>query len=407
MKTKILLLSLTLSIISCSKNNASKKPLTPFNTVEKGTELVNKNNQFTFKTFKEILKENEHKNTFFSPASLSLALGMTYNGANDATKKAFENTLLYNGFNINTINNVNKNIIQHLSDDSSGSVFRVANSIWMNKNINVKKSFIDINKENYFAEVNAVDFSKASTVNTINNWVSNKTNKKIPKIVEKIGSTDIMYLINALYFKGLWKHKFDKNLTKKETFTNKKEAKKVDMMFLEENVAYFQNDIFSSIKLPYKNDKFSMTVLLPSKNKTVNDITNALSQENWTKWNKKYAVEDVNIFFPKFKFSFSQKLNDILIKLGLGNAFSNKADFSNISDNTSSKISKVLQKTFVNVDEEGTEAAAATVVVMALTSAAPSKKIFKVNKPFLFMITEKATNSICFIGKINMPAYEN
>lgn len=406
MKTKILLLSFALSVISCSKNDPLKKPLTPFNTVEKGEKIVSKNNQFSFKTFKEILKENSDKNTFFSPVSLSLALGMTYNGANGTTKEAFENTLLYNGFNRNTVNKVNKNIIQHFSDDSSGSVFRVANSIWMNKRISVKQDFINVNKQNYFAEVNAVDFSKGSTINKINNWVSDKTNKKIPTILKKTSNDAVMYLINALYFKGSWKYKFDKKLTKKETFTNNKEAKKVDMMFSEENVAYFKNDIFSSIKLPYKNDKFLMTILLPAETKTVNDITNALSQENWEKWNKKYSIDEVNIFFPKFKFSFSQKLNDILIKSGLGNAFSNDADFSNISS-TSSKISEVLQKTFINVDEEGTEAAAATVVKMKLTSAEPSKNIFKVNKPFLFLITEKNTSSICFIGKVNMPTYED
>lgn len=177
-------------------------------------------------------------------------------------------------------------------------------------------------------------------------------------------------------------------------------------MFLKEKVPYLKKEIFSSIKLPYKNEKFSMVALLPSEGKTIKDITNILTQKNWDKWNEEFTTTEVEISLPKFKFSFKQELNDMLINLGLGNAFSSQADFSNISDKYS-RISFVLQKTFVDVNEQGTEAAAVTIVGIKLTSAGGSSIVFNANKPFLFLITEKNTNSICFIGKINMPTYEN
>lgn len=406
MKRIILIMVIGFFAISCSTDqNEQNKLLTPFNSVEKGAELVNKNNDFAFKSFSEILKINQNKNTFFSPVSLSLALGMTYNGANGETQQAFENTLFYNGFNRKVINNVNKNLIQHLSDDSSGSVFNVANSIWANEKISVKQNFIDINTQNYYAEIQNLNFSDSNSANIINNWVSDKTNKKIPEIIKTTNPNALMYLINALYFNGIWKYEFDEKLTTKQLFTNEKESKKVDMMFLNGDISYFRNNEFSSIKLPYKNEKFSMTILLPSETKTTQDIITVLNQENWNKWNKEFTTNKVSVSLPKFKFSFQQKLNDVLIDLGLGNAFSSKADFSNISD-VASHISFVLQKTFVDVNEKGTEAAAVTVVGIE-TTAGDSSIPFNANKPFLFLITEKNTNSICFIGKINMPTYEN
>lgn len=402
----ILLLFLSILFARCSKNDGiPEKELPPFSTVTRGKEVVKKNNEFTFKIFKKIEEGNQENNTFFSPVSLSLALAMTYNGAEAETKQAFENTLLYNDFNRAEINSVNKKLIEYLSDDSSGSQFNIANSIWMNKNFEIKQTFIDVVKDDYDAEASKLDFSSANSVNTINSWVSDKTQGKITKIIEQTDPNSAIYLINALYFKGLWKNKFKKSETEAMPFVNSTETKNVDMMQLEETVPYYENEVFSSIQLPYKNDKFSMTVLLPKDTKTIQDIYDNLTEENFTNWNSSFEGKKVKVYLPKFKFSFEQGLNDILIASGLENAFSNNADFSSLTT-TDVQITKVLQKTFVDVNEEGTEASAVTVVGVGTTSVGPSP-VFKADKPFVFLITDNSTNSICFIGKINMPTYEN
>lgn len=404
MKKSITVLLSVFLIASCSQNEeVPKKKLPPFSTVVSGENVVKKNNEFTFKIFKKIEEENQQKNTFFSPVSLSLALAMTYNGAENETKQAFENTLLYNDFNRTEINNVNKKLIEYLSDASSGSQFKIANSIWMNKNVNIKQPFIDVVKNNYDAEASKLDFSNGSSVNTINDWVSSKTQGKISKIIEQIDSNSIMYLINALYFKGVWKYQFKKNETQKMPFVNDSQTKSVDMMRLNKSVPYYENEILSAIKLPYKNDKFSMTILLPKENKKIQDIYSDLTQENWKNWNTDFAAKEVVVFLPKFKFSYKQGLEDVLKNLGLENAFTNNADFSSLTT-SSAKITKVLQKTFIDVNEEGTEATAATSIGIGVTSVGPA--FFKADKPFVFLITDNSTNSICFIGKMNMPSYE-
>lgn len=406
MKNIILILLVFTLVVSCSKNTeVIKKELPPFNTVTRGKEVVKKNNEFAFKIFKKIETENPQKNTFFSPVSLSLALAMTYNGAEKETKKAFENTLLYNNFNRDEINNVNKKLLKYLFDDSSGSEFKIANSIWINKNFTIKQPFIDVVKNDYEAQTSKLDFSNLNSVNTINNWVSNKTQGKISKIIEQTNSNSVLYLMNALYFNGIWKYQFEKNKTQKMPFTNKIETKKVDMMQLEENIPFYENDEFSAITLPYKEDKFSMTILLPKSTKTIQDLNKNLTQKTWENWSTNFKNKKVKVSLPKFKFSYKQELNDILKLSGLEKAFSRKADFTSLTT-SNVQITKVLQKTFVDVNEEGTEAAAVTVIDVEFTSIDPVS-IFKINKPFVFLITENRTNSICFLGKINMPSYEN
>lgn len=404
-KSIIPILLTVILIVSCSKDDViPKKELPPFSSVIRGREVVKKNNEFAFNTLKKIEAENRQKNTFFSPVSLSLALAMTYNGAEGETKKAFENTLLYNGFNTSEINSVNKKLLEYLSDNSSGSQFKIANSIWMNRSYTIKQPFIDIVKNDYDAETSKLDFSNENSVNTINRWVSDKTKGKISKIINRTDANSIIYLINALYFKGVWKYKFEKGKTEKMRFINSTETKNVDMMQLDENIPYYENETFSAIKLPYKNDKFSMTVLLPKNTKTVQNIYDNLTQETFTSWTTHFANQNVKVYLPKFKFSYEQELNNILKASGLEKAFSDNADFSSLTT-ADAQITKVLQKTFVDVNEEGTEATATTVVGVGVASAALEKTVFKADKPFVFIITDNSTNSICFTGKINMPVY--
>ncbi|KGL62540.1 serpin family protein [Polaribacter sp. Hel1_85] len=402
MKKNVLIKVLFIVVLqSCSSTLKEKEP---FNTIPKSEKFIESNNKFAFDIFKNIATTETNENFMISPVSLSLAIGMVYNGAESETKIAFENTLNYTDFLPNEINEINREISLNLSDNSVGSLFEIANSIWVEKTFSVKEDFINTNKNYYNAEVENLDFSDANSINIINNWVSGKTHQKIPTIIETISPTDVMFLINALYFKSDWKYKFEEENTKEIPFYGANSTENVEMMNLTNDLLFYENTSFSAVKLPYKNDKYTMTVILPKENKTTTDIINLLNTDNWKSWTENFKNQAINLTIPKFKSSYQKILNETLIDLGLGNAFSTNANFNGISD-VSLKISYVLQKTFIEVNEKGTEAAAVTVVGIETTSTQPNKEMI-INKPFLYTITEKETGSICFLGKIGMPKDE-
>jgi len=236
--------------------------------------------------------------------------------------------------------------------------------------------------------------------------VSNKTNQKIPSIINEISPDAAMFLINALYFNAKWKYEFDPQDTQDAVFNTESEEKNVEMMTHTSTLAFTQNNLFSSVVLPYEKDKFSMVILRPNDGKTTDDIINELNPENWTSWNNSYDSTKIASYLPKFKLNYKNKLNDELIDLGLGNAFSpGAANFSKISD-IQTFISFVLQKTFIDVNEEGAEAAAVTVVGIELTSIGGGARVFKADKPFIYFIRENLSGSICFMGKVGSPEYE-
>jgi serpin B len=304
---------------SCSSNVEEEKK---FNTITNGEAFIKANNKFAFDVFKEVSKLEAEENSIISPVSLSLALGMTYNGADGETKTSFENTLNYSNFYPTEINTINKEIVYHLSNVSSGTVFEIANSIWVKKDFLVKEEFLAVNKNFYDAEVRNLDFSDGNSLNIMNDWVSDKTYQKIPKIIEKIDSLDVMFLINALYFKSDWKYSFDVEDTESLPFYGENSTQSVKMMNLTNDLSYYENEYFSSVKLPYKNSKYTMTLFLPNETKTTSDILQVLDTENWGKWNALFLTKEVALKMPRFKFSYEKLLNKALTDMGLGKAFS-------------------------------------------------------------------------------------
>jgi serpin B len=397
-------ISLALILQACSSETTVEKP-EPFSSIPKGEEIVKANNEFAFSLFKEIADEETEANFMISPVSASLALGMVYNGAANETQQAFANTFNYGDATIEETNQINKSIIDNLTYSGSGARFDVANSLWIRNTFPVNEQFIGLNKNYYYAEVQNLDFDDPNSLKTINNWVSNKTNNKIPKILNTISPDAVLYAINALYFKGDWKHRFDSSNSKELPFyPDNSSFQSVTMMHQQENFEYFSNEEFSSVVLPYKEDQFNMVLLLPNENKNTEDIISSLNWESWQNWQQNYSVAKIALTLPKFTFSYEKLFNEALSDLGLGIAFTDEADFSGISD-VPTKISFVLQKAFIDVNEKGTEAAAATFVAIGVTSV-PLVTEMNFNKPFLFVITEKNTGSICFIGKVGMPEYE-
>ena len=414
MKTiKFLIASILIILVSlsCEKTNPEPGPKEIKLTL-KGKQLVEADNLFGLKLFKEVLESEEaDKNIMISPLSVSLALAMTYNGADGTTKEAMEKTLELSGLTVDEINENYKDLIDALVSVDPKVLMSIANSIWYKHTFEVEQDFINVNQDYYYAEVTPLDFCSPDAVNTINNWVADKTNNKITEILDYIPSDAVMYLINAIYFKGIWKFEFDESETEEAPFyLNDETTKDVPMMVQEASFNYLSNDLLEAVEMLYGIGNYSMIILLPKNGKTLNDITEQLNNENWNRWLGEFHEEaKVQIHLPKFKFEYKNQLNDELINMDMGIAFEPYlADFSKINPNEQLFISRVIHKTFIEVNEEGTEAAAVTMVEISLTSAGGETFIpFHVNKPFIFAIKERYTNSIIFIGKVMEPVYED
>lgn len=342
---------------------------------------------------------------------------MVLNGASGETKNAIQKTLSLNNLDINTVNGENLNLINISKKGDPKVELSIANSVWAKKGINFKQDFLSLVKNYYQAEISTLDFTSPSSVQTINSWVSQNTKGKIPTIVQSIPPQMRMYLINAVYFKGSWSEEFDKKLTEDRNFTPAEDTpKKHPLMQLQnKDLPYLETDTFQSVNLSYgqneqssstneqsssTNKRLSMYVFLP---KNLENFINSLSIDNWNKWMKQYKITEGTILLPKFKMEYEKGLINTLTSLGMGIAFQDKADFSGIGDGL--KISEVKHKTYIDVNEEGTEAAAVTSIGMGITAIGAPKKTFymEVNKPFFFAIRDNQTEEILFMGTLQNP----
>ena len=389
---------------SCHK---PKLPTEPEQIVvnNKTQQLIHNNNQFGLELFQTVLaNEDSTKNVMISPLSATLALAMTYNGAAGNTKTAFENTFHLNGLTTTEINQSMLGLCDALTSVDKLVQMKIANSIWYRNTFKVEDDFINTNKKYYHAEVAALDFTNPNSKNTINQWVDQQTEHKIPSIVDHINSTDIMFLINALYFKGDWKSEFKTADTENKPFhLANGEVKQVPTMSQETKMGFYNSDLFTAVELPYGRGNFSMFLMLPNEGKKLTELENALTQENWQNWMENMgSPAKMTIHLPKFKFEYAHPLNNDLIKLGLGIAFTDSADFTKINSGGELSISRVKQKTFVEVNEEGTTAAAATSVTVGVTSAGPGE-VISFDHPFLFAIKENTTGTILFAGRVMDP----
>ena len=363
--------------------------------------IASSSSTFGLKLFKRINEYEGNKNIFISPLSVSMALGMTLNGAYGATYDSMKAVLELNGLTEQEINESYKNLISLLTSIDSKVVFNIANSIWHKDNLSFLESFIEENKTYFNAEVAGLNFDDPASVDIINNWVNQNTNGKIPKIIENIPYYMVMYLINAIYFKGDWKYQFEK-IIHKMIFLLQRDGLKVPCkMMNQQNVFnYFSNDLFQAVDLPYGDSSFSMIILLPKPGNDINNVIKQLNEINWNAWLNSFSVNKERLLFPKFEINYEIKLNDILTIMGMGIAFSYGADFSRILSSGDLFISEVLHKTYVKVDEEGTEAAAVTSVGVGIKSTHSSGFYMRVDKPFFFVIKDNYANSILFAGKL-------
>ena len=374
------------------------------------TKLVSSDNRFGIKIFRELALSTPDSNVFISPLSMSMALGMTLNGAVGETRLAMEKTLELYGLTQQEINQSYLSLITLLTQLDPKVIFKIANSIWYRDNLTFKKEFIDLNKYYFDAQVEALNFSDPNSVVKINQWVTDQTNGKIKKMINQINPDDIMFLINAIYFKGIWTYQFDPQLTQKGQFYDPAgNTVSCQLMQQERNFPYLQNNDIQAVELPYGDGDFRMAIVLPGKEISLQSLISNMSDEQLLNWLGSFQSCQGVLEFPKFKFAYEKKLNDMLANLGMGVAFDGeKADFSNLYEGPGNAfISLVMHKSFIQVDEEGTEAAAATSVTITLTSAGSDEFYMRVDRPFIFVLYDKPSQTILFIGKITEPLWEN
>lgn len=383
------------------KNRMKEIALTP---VQKS--LVQAGNNFALNLFATICREEENTpQVFVSPYSVSEALTMTYNGAAGATADSISNVLGYEGMSKEEINVYCKTLRTALLTLDPKVQLSIANSIWYRLGFEVQTSFIDVNKTWFDAAVKELDFSSPQAPVIINKWIADKTNNRIKDVIHEIDPATVMFLINAIWFKGMWTNSFDPKNTREKDFYCLGKTVIIPFMQQDHTFPYYRNDVFAMAEMPYGKGNYAMLVLLPNEGKKINDILNYLNSDNWAEWKIGLQDKRLKMEFPKLKFTYKIILNQILSNMGMGIAFTDEADFSGINPFEDLLISKVLHHSFLEVNEEGTEAAAVTVVDVEVTSVPNQPEIvpFIVNKPFLFAIHEHSTGAILFMGMINEP----
>lgn len=406
----ILYCSLALLLWHCSKD-AAVQPAPDLGCTEYPDvcALNEANNQFGFDLFRKLQTEKPEENLFISPMSIGTALTMTLNGAAGATRGEMLKTLNLQHLDLDKINAAYQTWLRVMPNLDPAVTARMANSIWYREGFPVRPPFLATCTDYYQSEVAALNFADPAAVSTINNWVSSATEGRIQNMLDNIPDNAVMYLINAIYFKGDWKTPYDPKNTFQAPFY-RTDGATVQMDLMNHGgirLPYSETDLFQAVDLAYgKEDAFSMTVFLPKENTSVSDLAARLEAGEWTDWMRGFAVDSIIFGMPKFELAYEKTLNNVLIALGMTSAFNpDSADFSQLVDGPQVYIDEVKHKSFIKVDEKGTEAAAATSVGVGVTSL-PQIPTVILNRPFLFVIREKGTNAVLFVGQLMNPAAE-
>ncbi|MEA3344286.1 MAG: serpin family protein [Patescibacteria group bacterium] len=423
MKTKNLIIPIV-SLLVAATAVAVGVYLYPYNPVEppvadetgstqEGIQaVVHANNQFAFDLYSELNKDpkQQGKNIFYSPYSISAALAMTSEGAKGQTADEMQSVFHFPENNILRPNFAA--IYNKINENNKDYELRTGNALWAQKDYPFLQDYLDRVERYYAGKAANLDFINQTEESrqTINSFIEEQTNDKIKDLIPKgvLGTLTRLVLTNAIYFKGTWQWEFDKADTQDQDFKiTPDNIVKVPMMYMKPNKAEFNYadlEKMQILELPYKGDKISMLILLPKDN--LESIENSLTTEKFKEYkNQLEPIKLDEIYLPKFEFDTKYFMKDVLNALGMPTAFSmENADFSAMDGTLMLYISKVIHQAFIKVDEQGTEAAAATAVVMKLESIMPmSSNIFRVDHPFVFLIQEKDTGNILFLGKVLDP----
>ena len=387
----------------------------PLRLTQEHQQMLVQSNEFSLSMLRQAYETRESENVIISPLSLSMALSMLMNGADTETLEQMKAGLGFKDWTDEEINRYNQLMINTLPRLDTFTKLTLANSLWIRNDFPVKEGFIDSNKLYFMAQVQNVDFHDAATADLINKWAADHTNNLIKQVVDQDLIYDCaMLLANALYFKGIWEDKFDKEMTiKDEKFTtSNNKTEQVDMMVKNAQMKYGIYQKSQLVELDYKGGAYCMDLLLPPAGMDVQTLLKMMQagdimkfEENFwpeyeyetTKWRE---LQDVNLYMPKFTVRYEKKLNDDLKALGMTDMFSGMADFSRLSD-IPTYVSFVKQNTYLSVDEEGTEAAAVTVIGTKEYAAMPTE--VRLDRPFVLLIREKQYGTILFAAVIGNP----
>lgn len=371
--------------------------------------LASADNDFAFRLFGEITDDKGFmENIFVSPPSISLALSMTLNGAGGSTAQSMSKTLGFESMRLEDINSNNSNMMRSLENGDPKVEMSIANSLWLSKDGDFKKDFLGHTVRSYQAEVDTLDFTSPGTASRVNRWVSRSTRRNIQNIVDSssLNSDTVMLLINAIYFNGKWTKPFNPSKTYDRPFYLLNGHKIVKMMQNSGGYSYAEGSGLQAISLPYGDKRFSMYIFLPSKVDGLNDFCKELNAANWKKWLASMGTCTGQIMLPRFKMEYDSSLKEILSQMGMSDAFRQSADFAAMSDMKPLFIDDVIHKTFLEVEEKGTKAAAVTRVSMAKSAVmeAPGHSFLMiVDRPFFCAIVDNQSGLILFMGTITNP----
>ncbi|HWB24448.1 MAG TPA: serpin family protein [Chitinophagaceae bacterium] len=389
--------------LSCKKSGGGGDITNTVTLPVNGTAVVDANNHFALNFLRATLQSDAaNNNKLISPLSIYLALGMVYNGADNATKDSMTEVLQLSGININDLNATCKALIEQLPAEDNKVAMYIANSIWYKQHTaQPLQSFLDINASYYKA-----DLQPMTTVDAINNWAAENTKNKITKIIDAIPDNMLMFLINAIYFKGGWKFAFKSQDTHTASFYLQ-DGSKINVPFMQQQLTtdIYYDEGYNAVEMPYGGGNSYSMYLLQSKNnaKAVNEFAGSLDATALKGIITGMKPLRIKLVMPKWEYSYNiDDMKAELSALGMHIAFTGAADFSKMY-NAHVEITKAVHKTYIKVDEEGTEAAAVSGAGMGMTSAAPPEAI-TFDHPFLYVIAEKQTGMILFTGILNDPS---
>ncbi|HLQ71118.1 MAG TPA: serpin family protein [Bacillota bacterium] len=395
---------------SCGANhNAENHPVNSDVDFEKNDyeKITHSNNTLGFDMLQHV-EPNESDNLFISPTSLYMAMLMIYNGADGETKNEIETVLNLEDISRDEANKANASLLSMLDKNTDHIQLDLAQSIWVNNDFTLQGDYQTVNKDYLHADVHSMDTSEEASVDKINEWVKTATHDKITDIIEPpLHKDTVALLLNAIYFNGDWTFPFDPEKTEDETFYLENGTQtNVKMMALHgDELAYMENNMFQAVSLPYGDGQMSMKIFLPKVDNGLTTFTKELTSDNWQRWQDEFTEQEGTVHLPKFEIDYETSLNQTMIDLGIQTAFTEDAEFPYmIQEDDPINISEIKQKTYINIDETGTEAAGATSAEMQTTSA-PINEPFSItiNKPFFITITDDDTDTILFMGAIKKP----
>jgi serpin B len=359
---------------------------------------------FDIDIFKQCYTTSEEgKNVVVSPLSIKMAMSMASEGASGETLEQIQTVLGIDDNSKNTFKNIIENSVE--TDDIN---IDIANSLWINDNFNFRNEYLNTVENYYKAQAKSLDFSSSNAKTVINNCVKEQTRDKIPTIIDEVTQQNIAFLINAIYFNARWNEPFEEDLTSQEEFNVTDELiTVVDLMYLDSDLNYLKNDDVQAVKLPYGEDEnYTMTIYLPDEDSDISTFVNNLTNDKLKEWDEDFQYKEGLLRLPRFRTEFSRNLSEDLNSLGIRKAFQSDADFTNMIEGEGFYISKVQHKTYIDVTEQGTEAAAATAISMEITSMPnePEERFeMIVNRPFFFTISDNRYNAVLFMGVILDP----